>query len=174
MTTLLRAALLLGPCALAGAACGWATAEPPPQGLTAEQVDALAALDAETLAGVPADSPALATGPYVLEVRFPGEAPRTHAITLELDAGGRLAGPPRMPSTEAAVTQELAQTGHVVSWMQHDMNEGPSARYVGLVDGGTLWGRVYVRPGSGWHSGAPAAIGFWRMTPAAPAAAEGR
>jgi hypothetical protein len=49
--------------------------------------------------------------------------------------------------------------------MQYDMDEGPSARFVGLIDGDGMWGRVYVEPGQGWREGDPPVYGVWRLHP---------
>ncbi len=117
-------------------------------------------LDQSFLASIAARPSALTSGTYALETRFPGKAAEVSALELEY-SGGKLLKLTGLP------IQDIVQTGQVVSWERFDYDEGPAATYVGLIDGDTMWGRVYVKPGQGWQEGEPPAYGVWRLSPKA-------
>jgi hypothetical protein len=116
----------------------------------------LVELDQWFLAGVAAQPSTMTSGKYTLEKRWAGRAMETSVAELEISDGCVR----KMTGLRA---QDIMQTGKVVSWKQVDADEGPSARFVGLMDGDGMWGRVYMEPGQGWHEGEPPAYGVWRL-----------
>lgn len=120
--------------------------------------DRLVELDRSLFAQVAASPNKMTSGRYTLETSLAGT---TTAASVDLDlVDGQLR---RITSLHV---QDIQQTGTVVSWEQFpgaDADEGPSARYVGVIDGDEMWGRVYVKPGEGWHEGTPPAYGVWRL-----------
>jgi hypothetical protein len=102
----------------------------------------------------------MTSGLYSLETRFPGKAREVCEVTLEF-TNGRL-----VKVSEPKHTQNLIHTANVVSWEQHDIgkhDERPGARFVGVIDGDAMWGRVYVEPAQGWHAGEPPEYGVWSV-----------
>ncbi|HXI85790.1 MAG TPA: hypothetical protein VNL17_17055 [Verrucomicrobiae bacterium] len=118
----------------------------------------LVELDRSFLTNVVTRPNTMTSGSYVLEIQFTGKPEKTAALELEF-SNGQLIKMSKLP------IQDLVQTGSVVSWMQYDEDEGPSARFIGLIDGNGMWGRVYVEPGQGWREGDPPAYGVWKLHP---------
>ena len=115
-------------------------------------------LDRTFLTNVVTRPSTMTSGRYNLGVRFAGQAERLSEIELEVTNGNLVKISP-LP------IQHIVQAGNAVSWEQYDMSEGPSAIFVGTIDGNAMWGRIYVEPGQGWHQGEPPAYGVWRATP---------
>jgi hypothetical protein len=101
----------------------------------------------------------MTSGIYALEVTFPGRTKESSVLNLQLVNGQLI----RVP-TELQM-EDIQQTDKIVSWVRHDMHEGPSARFMGLIDGTEMWGKVYVEPGQGWREGEPPAYGAWIAYP---------
>jgi len=115
----------------------------------------LVKLDEMFLTNVVTRPSTLATGFYRLETKLAGKPTITSRMDLEFSNG-------RLTKISGNV-QNIVQTGSVVSWEQHDRNKGPSARFVGVIDGEMMWGRVYVAPGQGWREGDPPEYGIWTL-----------
>lgn len=115
-------------------------------------------LDRAFLTNVATRPGTMTSGRYKLEVRLAGQPERVSEIELEF-SNGKLVKASQLP------IQHIVQTGNVVSWEQYDASEGPSAIFVGTIDGDGMWGRVYVEPGQGWHQGDPPVYGVWRTLP---------
>ncbi len=116
----------------------------------------LVELDQWFLAGVATRPSIMTSGKYTLATRWAGRKTEVSMVDLEISDG-------RVSKMTGLPIQDIVQTGKVVSWEQVDMDEGPSARFIGLMDGDGMWGRVYVKPGQGWHEGEPPAYGVWRF-----------
>ena len=116
----------------------------------------LVELDRQFLASVATRPNALVSGKYALETRIAGGTTTVSLVEIELSEG-------RLRKLTGECIQDMAQTGNVVSWEQGTMDETPFARFIGLIDGDGMWGRVYVKPGTGWHEGDPPKYGVWRL-----------
>lgn len=117
----------------------------------------LADLDSSVLRDFPVRSNAIASGTYLMDVWFPGSKLPTREVALRCENGqiniaafDRNGGP-----------QTLSLSGSVVWWTQEGAGYEANAKYVGLVDGGEMWGRVY-----GWNPG-DQSVGLWRIYPKA-------
>jgi hypothetical protein len=135
---------------------GWR--QPVPTDWALRQHEELVELDKAFLPTIAVRPSSMTSGTYTLETWFHGKAAEAAEVELEFSDGQlvKLTGLP---------IQGIVQHGHVVFWERFDYDEGPSAAHVGLVDGNTMWGRVYVKPGQGWHEGEPPAYGVWRLVP---------
>jgi hypothetical protein len=118
----------------------------------------LVELDQSFLTNISTRPNTMSSGAYTLETRFAGSTTKESSLELEFSNGQLL-------KVTGLPIQDIVQTGNVVSWEQFDYDEGPSARYVGLIDGDVIWGRVYVKPGQGWREGEPPSYGVWRLYP---------
>jgi hypothetical protein len=123
-----------------------------------EQHKALVLLDQSFLSTIATHPNTMTSGVYMLETRFAGKTSEETAVEVQID-NGQLVKLAKQP------IQEIAQKGSVVSWERYDMDEGPAARFIGLIDGNMMWGRIYLMPGSGWREGQPSAYGVWRLHP---------
>lgn len=121
----------------------------------------LVELDESFLTSVVTRPNVISSGTYTLETRFAGQSVKTSTVKLTFSDG-------QLMKLENLPTQGIQQTGNVVSWEQFDPDEGPSARFVGIIDGYVMWGRIYMKPGQGWREGTPPAYGVWRLYPQAP------
>jgi len=124
------------------------------------------ALDRSFLTNLMVRPNALISGSYALELQYTGKPFKSHSVTLKID-NGKLAS----MSEASFVFHNVSQNGSVVSWSMDwpDGDEGPGADFIGVIDGNQMSGKVYKRPGSGWHAGEPAAYGVWRLKPATKA-----
>ena len=122
--------------------------------------EGLVELDQSFLANIATRPSSITSGTYTLETRFPGKAPQISSLQVECSNGQllKLTGP--------AIHKDTVRQGSVVSWQAYE-DEGPFARYVGIIDGDIMWGHVYVEPGQGLREGEPPAYGVWRLSPKA-------
>jgi hypothetical protein len=95
----------------------------------------------------------LTSGRYTLEMQIAGKPATNCVLDLEF-SNGRL-------TKISGFVQKVVQTGSIVSWEQYDMSESPTVKFVGVIDGDRMWGRVYVEPGQGWREGEPPEYGVW-------------
>ena len=105
----------------------------------------------------------LTTGTYIMETTFPDRSAEIHTLKLVFSNGQLLKEYQHVGRN--LVTNGFTQEGKVVSGAVHDMDEGPTWEYIGVVDGNTMWGRVYQPPGQGWRKGEPPAYGVWKLRP---------
>ncbi|MBN2582266.1 MAG: hypothetical protein JXL80_04300 [Planctomycetes bacterium] len=119
----------------------------------------LVKLNQSFLAGVEARPSTLTPGTYVLETHLVGQADPSSVLVDY--ANGQLVKQEGLPVTD------FTRQGSMVSWSKPytDPDQGPQVSYVGLIDGDTMWGRVYVAPGQGWHEDEPPNYGVWRLVP---------
>ena len=127
-----------------------------------ELQDKLFELDQAFLKDVVTRPNTMTSGRYTLEIKLAGQMKKISVVELEF-AKGKLVKLSKLPIENI---ENIVQTGNVVSWTQYDMDKGPIARFVGLIDGNVMWGRVYVGPGSGWRDDERPAHGVWRLYPA--------
>ena len=117
----------------------------------------LVELDRLFLPNIPVSPNTMTSGSYTLETWIAGKPEENSVLKMEFADGKLVKLPPRVP------IQDIQQTENVISWERYDMHEGPSAIFIGLIDGNEMWGRVYVEPGQGWREGEPPAYGVWRL-----------
>jgi len=122
----------------------------------------VAQLDETLLTDIACHPGMFSSGTYVLEIRYPDVMPEIHRVKLVF-ADGKMQAPPN-PREDSCVSHSLVQAGGVLSWVLSDTEEGPPARYVGMMDGKLAWGRIYVSPGNEWRP-SPPAIGVWMLYP---------
>jgi len=91
-------------------------------------------LDKRFLTNVVSRPSTMISGLYQFEVRFAGKTGKVSEIELEF-SNGQLVKASRLP------IQGIVQTGNVVSWEQYEISEGPSAIFVGRIDGKEMWGQ---------------------------------
>lgn len=116
-------------------------------------------LDRTVLQGFPARSNAMTSGTYLMEVWFPdGAHPSPHEVKLRCE-NGKIVVPATNSFTRSGGPLTLSVTGNVVSWTEEGALYEANPEYVGLIDGGEMWGRVY-----GWNPG-DQSVGIWRMYP---------
>jgi hypothetical protein len=118
----------------------------------------LAELDRSFLKNVVTRPSTLTSGTYVMETTFPGQQPTSSVLHLVF-ANGQFALPKPTTPGRAGMSDTLVQDGHVVWWLHEGIMYEADAECVGLIDGGTIWGRIY-----GWNPGAES-IGVWRIYP---------
>jgi len=118
----------------------------------------LAELDRSFLTNVVTRPSTLATGTYVLETRFPGKPPKIDVLELVFSKG-QFALPKSAEPHRNGMADTLVQNGNVVSWHHEGIMYEANAECVGLIDGNTIWGRIY-----GWNSD-DESIGVWRIYP---------
>ncbi len=117
--------------------------------------DKLATLDKSMLLGFSARSNNMGSGTYLMDVWFPGLQLPTREIALQCE-NGQLSV---LAFNRSGGSQTLSIVGNVVTGTQEGALYGPDAKYVGLLDGEGMWGRVY-----GWNPG-DQSVGFWRVYP---------
>jgi hypothetical protein len=117
--------------------------------------DQLATLDRDLLKRFTVRSNTMTSGTYLMDIWFPQSTLPTQQVVLECEHG---------QITVAAFSrnggnQKLSIDGNIVSWTQEGAGYEANAKYVGLVDGNGMWGRVY-----GWNPG-DQSVGMWRIYP---------
>lgn len=117
----------------------------------------LAELDRSFLTNVVTRPSTLTSGAYVMETTFPGQAPTNWTLQLVF-SNGQFALPKPTTPGRAGMADTLVQNGSVVSWYHEGTMYEATAECVGLIDGDTIWGRIY-----GWNPG-DESIGVWRIT----------
>ena len=118
----------------------------------------LVGLDQSFLTNVVTRPNTMTSGLYTLELQFAGKTKQVSELRLEF-SDGKLVKPSQLP------IQDIVQVGSVISWEQYDADEGSSTKFIGLIDGNVMWGRVYQEPGRGWKQGEPPAYGVWFLHP---------
>ncbi len=116
----------------------------------------LAELDRSFLTNLVARPSTLTTGRYVLETTFPGKPPKVDMLDLVF-SNGQFALPKSTEPHRGGMADTLVQNGNVVSWHHEGIMYEASAECVGIIDGDTVWGRIY-----GWNPG-DESIGVWRI-----------
>ena len=115
-------------------------------------------LDRRVLQSFPARTNVITSGAYLMEVWFPGTHLAPHEVNLHCE-NGQISVPAPNTFSRSGGSQTLSVTGNVVSWTQEGAGYEANPEYVGLVDGGEMWGRVY-----GWNPG-DQSVGLWRIYP---------
>jgi hypothetical protein len=116
----------------------------------------LAELDRSFLTNVVTRPSTLTSGAYVMETTFPGKAP-TNCVLQLVFSNGQFALPKPTTPGRAGMADTLVQNGSVVSWRHEGIMYEATAECVGLIDGDTIWGRIY-----GWNP-RDESIGVWRI-----------
>jgi hypothetical protein len=117
--------------------------------------DQFAAIDKAALQTLPARTNKMTSGAYLMQVWFPKLNLGTQEVVLHCENGQISAD----KFSRSGAAQTLSVTGNVVSWTQEGAGYEANPKYVGLVDGDGMWGRVY-----GWGAG-DQSVGFWRIYP---------
>lgn len=117
--------------------------------------DQRAALDRSVLQSFPVRSNTMVSGTYLMDVWFPNSKLPTREVVLECEHGEISAA----AFSRNRERQKLSVDGSVIYWSQEGAGYEADAKYVGLVDGGEMWGRVY-----GWNPG-DQSVGLWRVYP---------
>jgi hypothetical protein len=117
-------------------------------------------LDQSFLANLVTRPGTLISGTYKLDVQYAGQITKSFPVTLTF-SNGKLVS----MTTTAFHVQNIVHASSVVSWNQFDLDEGPSADFIGLINGNQMSGKVYLHPGNGWHEEEPAAYGVWYLRP---------
>jgi len=120
--------------------------------------DQFAAMDKIVLQTVPTSSNTMTSGTYLMQVWFPKLNLGTREVVLHCE-NGQISVPAPNTFSRSGGSQALSLTGNVVSWTQEGALYEANAKYVGLVDGDGMWGRVY-----GWGPGEQS-VGIWRIYP---------
>jgi hypothetical protein len=120
--------------------------------------DQFAAMDKAVLQTFPSRSNTMTSGTYLMQVWFPNLNLGTQAVVLHCE-NGQITVPAPNTFSRSGAAQTLSVTGHVVSWTQEGAGYEANPKYVGIVDGDGMWGRVY-----GWNRGVQS-VGLWRIYP---------
>jgi len=120
--------------------------------------DQFAAMDRAVLQTFPTRSNTMTSGTYLMQVWFPKLNLGTQEVVFHCEHG-QISVPAPNTFSRSGGAQTLSVTGNVVSWTQEGALYGADAKYVGLVDGDGMWGRVY-----GWNPGVQS-VGLWRIYP---------
>jgi hypothetical protein len=115
-------------------------------------------LDRSVLPSVPARSNVMTSGAYLMDVWFSGTHLGPREVNLQCE-NGTISIPAPNTFTRSGGSQTLSVKGSVVSWTQEGAGYEANPKYVGLVDGDEMWGRVY-----GWSPG-DQSVGLWRIYP---------
>ena len=122
--------------------------------------DPLANLDMAVLQTLPVRSNTMTSGTFLREVWFLKSLHWTNEVVLHCE-NGQISVPAPNTFSRSGDAQSLLVTGNVVSWTQEGALYEANPKYVGIVDGDGMWGRVY-----GWNLG-DQSVGFWRIYPKA-------
>ena len=122
--------------------------------------DPLANLDMAVLQTLPTRSNTMTSGIFLKEVWFLKSQHWTNEVLLHCE-NGQISVPAPNTFSRNGNAQSLSVTGNVVSWTQEGALYEANPKYVGIVDGDGMWGRVY-----GWNLG-DQSVGFWRIYPKA-------
>jgi hypothetical protein len=120
--------------------------------------DQFALMDKTVLQTFPARSNTMTSGTYLMQVWFSKMNLGTQEVVFHCE-NGQISVPAPNTFSRSRGTQTLSVTGNVVSWTQEGSLYEANAKYVGLIDGDGMWGRVY-----GWNPG-DQSVGFWRIYP---------
>jgi hypothetical protein len=120
--------------------------------------DQLADLDRTFLKTISAATNNLTSGNYLLEFWFPHHKPRVEELTLQIQDGKIIFPAPKSPG-RAGIAETFSMAGNVVSWLDEGALYEADAKFVGIITGTEIYGRVY-----GWNSG-DESIGWWRIYP---------
>ncbi|MGC3988412.1 MAG: hypothetical protein QM796_01760 [Chthoniobacteraceae bacterium] len=118
----------------------------------------LIALDQALFAKITTRPSRLVTGDYVFEMIFPDTPVRTHTVSLTF-VNGKFALPKSTLAKPSDMADTLEQHGSVVTWRYEGVLYEGDAMFVGIIDGNTIWGRVY-----GFNP-EKESIGEWRIYP---------
>ncbi len=120
--------------------------------------DKFADLDRSVLPSFQTRSNVITSGAYLMDVWFPGSHLAPREIILHCE-NGQITVPAPHTFNRSGGSQTLVVTGIVVSWTQEGAGYEADPKYVGLIDGSEMWGRVY-----GWNPG-DQSVGLWRIYP---------
>jgi len=130
------------------------------------RMDRLAEFDKNMLQNLAVRSNVLTSGTYVMQMWFLSSSqsnsrpqqPGTQEFALHCENGQTIVRA-RSGFTRDGSSRTFIITNNVVSWTQEGAGYEANAKYVGIVDGDEMWGRVY-----GWGPG-DQSVGFWRIYP---------
>lgn len=117
-----------------------------------------ASMDRAVLQTFPVQSNTMLSGTYLMQVWFPKSQVGTQEVILHCE-NGQISVPAPNTFSRSQSAQMLSVTGNVVSWTQEGAGYEANPKYVGLVDGDEMWGRIY-----GWGPG-DESVGLWRIYP---------
>jgi hypothetical protein len=100
----------------------------------------------------------MVSGTYLMDVWFPGTQLGTREVALRCE-NGQLSVPAPNTFSRSQGAQMLSVAGNVVSWTEEGALYEANPKYVGLIDGDGMWGRIY-----GWNPG-DQSVGLWRIYP---------
>jgi hypothetical protein len=120
--------------------------------------DKFAALDTNVLQSFPARRNTLASGAYLMDRWFVGHQRETWELALRCE-NGQVTVLGTNSFNRSRAPQSLSVNGNVISWSGEGILYEANEKYVGLIDGSEIRGRVY-----GWNPG-DESIGLWRIYP---------